>query len=452
MSDIEFDTIVTSDSRALGRDSESIGSIESNHIPGKDEIEYPDGGLEAYLVIAGSFCGTVTCLGLINAIGSVQAYVSSHQLSHMSALSISWIFSIYLSLAYAIGVFVGPIFDYNGSRIILATAAAFIFAGLMGAASSSQMYQFILSFISLGVGNGIGMPPLIAVINHWFLRKRGLMTGVVTCGGSVGGLAFPLLLRYAFEKYGYVWAMRILAFISTGCVLVATVLAKERIRRQPPPKKSKSFDLKEFTEKLKAIAARHSDKTFWFTILGSFCAELSLVLTLTYFVTYAMAQGIDELTGYLLLTIWNACSIAGRILPGLGSDFLGKYNVNIFMLAGHDICLFVIWYALGHSRNALFTFAGVGGFFSGLILGLIPACLGLISKVSEFGERYGVLNFCLSFGNLVGVPIGAAIIKQGRVSEYDNFVLLVACLCLAGMLSFVLARFTLVGIRLNVKI
>lgn len=62
-------------------------------------------------MVAGSFCGAATCLGIINSVGAIQAHVSTHQLKDMSASSISWIFSIYLCLTYALGIFTGPVFD-----------------------------------------------------------------------------------------------------------------------------------------------------------------------------------------------------------------------------------------------------------------------------------------------------------------------------------------------------
>ena len=47
----------------------------------------------------------------------------------------------------------------------------------MGAAQSVEIWQFILSFISLGVGSGLGTTPLIVVISHWFCKKSGSFTG-----------------------------------------------------------------------------------------------------------------------------------------------------------------------------------------------------------------------------------------------------------------------------------
>lgn len=427
----------------------------------KDEIEYPDGGVEAYLVVFGSFMGNVTCLGLINSIGAIQAYVSSHQLSDMNVSSISWIFSIYLSLAYALGIISGPIFDRKGARGILIVSTVLIFVGLMGASASTQIYQFILCFISLGFGNGIGLTPVVGVINHWFFRKAGFATGVVTSGGSFGGLVFPLILRHTFNVYGYGWSIRILAFINLGCMLLAIAFSKERILKASPeatdPIITKhngmwTVNIKLAISKMLALAKKHSDRAFIFTIFGSLCSELCLLLALTYFVNYTVIHGYSESTGFLLLTVWNSTSIVGRILPGMISDYIGKFNVNIVMLTGLTTAMLSIWYAFGSNIKALYAFACIGGFFQGLISALLPACLADITKVSEFGERFGILNFILSFANLVGIPIGASIINNNTVHSYDVFVIFVSCICLAALVLFMCARFAIVGAKFNVKV
>lgn len=427
-------------------------SVLSNDFDDKDDQYYPEGGLEAYLVMFGSFCGAITSLGMINSIGAVQAYVSNHQLMNLKATTVSWIFSIYLAICYSVGIIIGPIFDYKGARGLIIVATALTFIGLMAAANSTEIYQFILSFICLGLGNGIALTPLIGVTNHWFLRRRGFMTGIVTSGGSVGGLSMPLILRHAFKVYDYVWAIRIIAFYCLALMLIACFLVKARIFRTKVPQEKTKFLIADTTKKVMAILKKHSDITFVFTGMGAFCLELSLVLFLTYFVTYAMAQGFSESTGYLLLTTWNTTSIVGRLIPSLGSDFIGKYNVNILMTSAYNLCIFVILLAFGYKLSALYAFAGIGGFFSGSILGLIPACLAQITKVSEFGERYGILNFIISFGNLVGIPIGAAVIDDGSIKNYNYLIVLIGCLSTLGTLFFYIARFTMVGFKLNAKV
>ena len=46
-----------------------------------DGNEYPEGGLQAWLVVVGSFCGLLAALGIMNTIGVYQSYLAEHQLS-----------------------------------------------------------------------------------------------------------------------------------------------------------------------------------------------------------------------------------------------------------------------------------------------------------------------------------------------------------------------------------
>ncbi|CUM67984.1 uncharacterized protein PRCAT00005698001 [Priceomyces carsonii] len=422
------------------------------------DIDFPDGGFRGYLVVLGLFFGLTVNLGLINSIGVVQGYVSNHQLESLKASPISWIFSIYLALAYSVGIFVGPIFDKHGALGLLIGSTTLLFLGLMATANSTHIWQFILSFIALGIGNGLGMTPLIAVINHWFLKKRGNCTGFATCGGSVGGLAFPLLLRYLYEAYGFVWAIRILAFTCLGCMIIAILLVKERFTRNDIVAKSETdVDLENKSKKLRNKFSRLSfadlkQKNYVALICGGFCAEISLVLIMTYLSTYAIAQGVSESTSYLLLTVWNATGIIGRLIPGYLSDHWGKFNINITMLISFNICLFVMWLPFGHSLSVLYAFSALGGCFLGSILSMLPTCLSQISPVERFGLRYGLLNFFLSFGNLFVVPIGAAVVSTGTVHDYNMFVVMVSVLSVVGTSFWTLSRQFCVGQRLRVKV
>ena len=428
---------VLSQRRTTSTDTDTVSTIE--------EENYPDGGWKAYLVLCGSCLGLVVNMGLINSIGAIQ-------LAGVAASSVAWIFSIYLALAYAIGIFIGPIFDRHGALELLVIATILLFAGLMGTASSTKISHFILSFICIGIGNGVGLTPLVAVINHWFFKRRGNSTGIATSGGSVGGLVFPLMLRHMYLTSGFVWAIRTLAFVCLGCMVSAVILARERLTREPDPPADSESKWKTFSNKIGLFSlSKLKNRTYALMITGVFCTELSLVLILTYFATYAMAQGVSESTSYLLLTVWNATGILGRWIPALASDYYGKFNVNIVMIFGLDLCVFMLWLPFGSSLKVLYAFAAVGGYFSGLILTMVPSCLAQISPVSEFGE-YGILNAVLSLGNLVGLPIGAAIIGNGSVHNYTVFVGVVGVLLVTGTFFWILSRASIVGARLNVKV
>lgn len=66
----------------------------------KDEVEYPEGGTRAWLVVLGSFLGMTAGFGYMNTIGVYHAYIAEHQLLNYSESSIGWVFSLYIFLAF----------------------------------------------------------------------------------------------------------------------------------------------------------------------------------------------------------------------------------------------------------------------------------------------------------------------------------------------------------------
>ena len=84
-----------------------------------DPFIYPEGGLRAWLSVFGSLCGMTCCFGLLNTIGTFQAYISMHQLKDYSSADVGWIFGLYLFVAYVSGIQTGPAFDSHGPKWLM---------------------------------------------------------------------------------------------------------------------------------------------------------------------------------------------------------------------------------------------------------------------------------------------------------------------------------------------
>ena len=61
----------------------------------ENKFQYPDGGIRAWSVVAGSFSGFFACFGVMNSIGTFEAYISTHQLSGSNPGAVGFIFSLY---------------------------------------------------------------------------------------------------------------------------------------------------------------------------------------------------------------------------------------------------------------------------------------------------------------------------------------------------------------------
>lgn len=82
-----------------------------------DQEAFPDGGLRAWLVAAGSAGAFFCTLGYTNVFGIFQAYYMFNQMPERSADDIAWIGSVQAFLIFATGAVGGPLFDRFGAWV-----------------------------------------------------------------------------------------------------------------------------------------------------------------------------------------------------------------------------------------------------------------------------------------------------------------------------------------------
>lgn len=425
------------------------------------EVYYPEGGIRAYSVVFGSFIGLVATFGTINSVGAIQTYVSTHQLAGIKTSTVSWIFSIYIALSFANCMVVGPLFDVKGALIPMIVGTLMIFGGFMAVANCTTVVQFIFALsICVALGNSLTITPLVGVISHWFNLKRGRALGLATIGGSVGGIVVPLMLESLYDKVGFVWAIRIMAFFCLACHIIAIVLCRERISLGNVNSSNSNDTDQNKNDLLTSLIQIKGqfefkallDMKYLFCIIGTFFTEIALLSMVTYLATYAISKGMTESKSYIILTIFNATGVLGRLVPGILADKLGHFNVMISMLIGFSLSMLLLWLPFGSNHRVLYAFTAICGFFSSSILSLTPVCLGGITPVHKFGQRYGLLYFFVSLGNLFGIPVSAAIIGKGSSHNYDMFALFCCIFGVVGTCCWYISRFFIVGSKLNVRV
>jgi MFS family permease len=414
-----------------------------------EDLEFPEGGLRAYLTVLGSFLGILPSFGLFNSVGAIEAYISTHQLSGVSASTVSWIFSIFNFTAFFFSIFSGTIFDLLGAKIPMVVGTVVFCSGMLMTANAQTAWQFTLAFgVVVGFGCGIMISPLVGVVPHYFSKKRATAISLATLGASVGGICIPLLLRKLYATVGFVWAMRILTLFCFFFLVCSIVLIKERLKTEREPSRGWKdffkvyvlgvFDYKSFME-----------LRFDFCALAIALAECSMMITAIYFPSYAIRRGFSENTAYLLVTVINCMGILGRFVPSYISDkWLGPFNTSIITLVGCAIITVTIWLPFGYNLEVLYAYSILYGFFSGSILTISPVCCGKISRTESFGKRYSTMYLVASFLMLVTIPVAGVIIGQGEIERYNEFIIYAAMLELAAALMHLGARYVSVGWRI----
>ncbi|GAA5981891.1 hypothetical protein JCM11641_001933 [Rhodosporidiobolus odoratus] len=369
---------------------------------GAADLEYPDGGLRAWSVVAGAWCISFTSWGFTNAYGVFQTYYGSHQLSQLSHSSISWIGSLQLCLVLACAVISGKVFDAGGIKYLLFTSLCIYTAGLFGLSEASKYYQILLGQgLACGLAAGIAFVPAASSVSHWFKKRRATALGILATGSSFGGMIYPAMLNQLFDKVGYGWAVRAAAFITIGLVGIALVLVNSRLPPRPLPKATQIFDMSPLKE-----------RSFLLFVLGETIIMLGLYMPYFYIQDYALAHGVpSSLTDYSL-TILNAASIFGRVIPNWLADTYGPLTIltpNCF-LSGVLIFVFI---PACKTSGGLIAFCILFGFASGAYVSMMPAGVSsMCTDMTQVGHRTAVMFLVISVAGLTGTPITGAIISS----------------------------------------
>lgn len=85
--------------------------------PGMAPADFPDGGLEAWLVVFGGWCGLFCTFGLVNCVGVFQQYYTAGPLADKSSSTVSWIMSVEVFFQVFCGAIVSCILLHLPSRV-----------------------------------------------------------------------------------------------------------------------------------------------------------------------------------------------------------------------------------------------------------------------------------------------------------------------------------------------
>ncbi len=390
---------------------------------------YPEGGLEGYLVVFGSLCGLMGALGLMNTIGTFQAYLSTHQLADQTESAVGWIFGIYAFLSFFCGIQIGPIFDAKGPRWLVLAGSILIVACYLLLGVCSKYWHFLVVFgVMGGLGTSLVFTPAIAAVGHYFLRKRGSMTGLAAVGGSLGGVVYPLTMQALFPKIGFAWTTRVIGLVNLVLLIIANVCIKSRL---PPRKATKESILPDFRI--------FRDPVFALTTLGVFFVEWGLFVPLSYLVSYALKSGVDQHFSYQLIAILNVGSCFGRWLPGYVADRIGRFNAMCLTIFLCLVSTLALWLPANGSVAIIIVYAIIFGFASGSGISLTPVCVGQLCKVENYGRYYATCYTLVSFGSLTGIPIAGQLITAAG-GKYWGVILFTGGAYAASTITFVLAR------------
>jgi MFS family permease len=106
-------------------------------------IVYPEGGLDAWLVVLGAWSGLTASLGLYNTTGVFSVVISKVLLPDDSSSTLGWIFSVYAFVTWLCGVQIGPTFDAMGPRVLILAGSVCTLVGMLALSFCTGEYPHL---------------------------------------------------------------------------------------------------------------------------------------------------------------------------------------------------------------------------------------------------------------------------------------------------------------------
>ncbi|TVY76008.1 Aspyridones efflux protein apdF, partial [Lachnellula suecica] len=359
---------------------------ESQNAPAKSEFTP-----RALLALAGCFSVTFCSVGFINAFGVFQEYYGQTILHDKSASTISWIGSFNLFCLFG-GMMIAGMLEYKyGPTILMVIGSLLSVFGIFMTSLGKEYYQlFLAQGLVLGVGICLVLMPAFVNITYHFRASRGVAMGIVVSGSSLGGVIWPIALHRLIGEVGFGWAVRIAAFMMMPLYGLAVSFVRRPESLVLPPRAKPDFSF------LKNPAILFLSAGMFFVYLGLFSPYF-------YITSWTVSLGLDANMAFYMISIMNAASLFGRVVPGLAADKMGPFNVMISIVAISGV-IATCW-TKATSIPGIVVFSLAYGFSSGGVMSLQGPCAVAPVQPAQYGVAMGSVMTILSVAGLIGTPI-----------------------------------------------
>ncbi|KAI0763860.1 monocarboxylate permease [Trametes elegans] len=406
------------------------GAQDAPEPPRHDLDDVPDGGKEAWTVVLGSVLALFASAGMVNTYGAFQDYYEATLLPSSSSASVSLIGSLQIFFLYFIGTLTGRVFDAYGTKILIPLGSVITVFSLMmvSLCQKDQAYQVFLSHgVLFGIGIALLFNPAVAVLGHWFRKRRALAIGVTTGGSATGGVLLPIILEQLIPAVGFGWAVRIVGFVLLACLAVSCATIRTRLPLSGHISFRTAIDFGGFRDARYSLAA-----------LGSFLLFYVFFIPYFYIQIYANYRGVDPRIAKYLLAIMNATNVPSRVLPGYIADKVGPLRVFVPAAAVCSVLILGLWLP-SHNTASIVAFAALYGLFSGAFVSLMPTYIASISPREKLGARLGSVYMVIAVASLVGTPTAGALLRETDEAHFRRLIVFCGVLSVAGTLVLALA-------------
>jgi len=345
----------------------------------------------------------------------------------------------YSMCMFALGLFfivTGRLNDKFGPRIVVTICGIFLGLAYLLLSQINALWQlYMLYGVMVAIGPSSGFVPLTSTVARWFVKRRGLLTGLVASGHGAGGLVGPPVAVWLIASYGW----RSSYFIIGVIALVLLTLIAQFLRRDPSQKGLRPYGASEVRQEglvLEAIGFSPQEvintKQFWVFSAMYFCFGFSFNAILVHIVPHATDLGISAVMAANILATVGGLNFAGRIGIGSVGDRIGIKPSLIISFVLVSVSLFCL--LLTRDLWMFYLLAAIFGFGAGGLAALESPAVAELFGMRAHGSILGLVSFAVTTGGAAGT------ILAGYIFDITDSYYMAFMLCaVLGVMGLILA-------------
>jgi MFS family permease len=362
-----------------------------------------DGGTQAWTLLLSAFLFEALLWGFPLSFGIFAAHYSTLPTLFPSPY-IAIIGTTASGLSYTLAPFIIPLLKRYSThrRTMIYIGWPLCLLGLVAGSFAKTLGGLVVTQgVAYGLGFTVAYYPVLAFVNEYWVRRRGFAYGVLCSASGVSGAVMPFAVNALLNRYGYPTTLRIIAaslFVLTGPLLF--VIKGRGVQDGEVPLGRTDWG---FLKK----------GTFWMYSVSNFAMGLGYFFPGIYLPSYAVANGLGDVKGAVLLALMSVTQVLGQMSFGYLSD--GKVPLNALAMVStmvSGVAVYACW-GLAHSFSVMIVFSLLYGFFGAGYTALWGR-MGMAVSTEPTGAfaAFGFLNFGKGIGNMLAGPVGGALLKE----------------------------------------
>ena len=301
------------------------------------------------------------------------------------------------------GVLMGKLSDRFGVATTIGGGAAFLTAGYVLSALSTNIWQFMAAHgvLIAFLGSSATFGPLMADMSFWFLKRRGLAVAICASGNYLAGTIWPPVVQHFIATVG--WRA---THIGIGAVCAVTLLPLTLLLRRRAPGHGPAAVVQAGAGPALVLGLPPGVVQGLMAGAGVACC-VAMATPQVHIVAYCGDLGYGAARGAEMLSLMLGFGINSRLASGFVADRIGGLPT---LLIGSGLQgLALVLFSMFDGLTSLYIISAMFGLFQG---GLIPSYTIVVREIfppREASVRVGTVLMATMLGMSLGGWLAGAI-------------------------------------------